>query len=104
LSTIHFPGVVQLIKIRYEDLVWDKATYTDDDSYLTLPFPGIAGLLETIRDRTTLLPDVNAGWILDQESFFRAEPLREEDFNEDYVKMMEKQIDWSVEALVGYGP
>jgi hypothetical protein len=104
LSTVHFPGVAQLIKLRYEDLVWDKATYTDDDTYLTLPFPGIAGLLETIRDRTTLLPDVNAGWILDQDGFFKAEPLAEEDFDEDYVKLIEKHIDWTVEALVGYGP
>lgn len=105
LSTAHFPGVVHLIKLRYEDLVWDSASYTDDGTYLTLPFPGIAGLLETIRDRTTLTPDVSAGWILDETGYFKAEPLRVViDLDGDYVKEMEKGIDWDVEALIGYGP
>jgi hypothetical protein len=103
LSTARFPGVVHLIKLRYEDLVWDSATYTDDDSYLTLPFPGIAGLLETIRDHTTLTPDASAGWILDETGFFKAEPLQGVDMNEDYVKFIEKHVNWSVEALIGYG-
>ena len=105
LSAAHFPGVVHLIKLRYEDLVWDSASYSDEDTYLTLPFPGIAGLLETIRDHTTLAPDVTAGWILDETGYFKAEPLRVGiELDEDYVQAMEKGIDWDVEALIGYGP
>jgi hypothetical protein len=104
LSTARYPGVVHLIKLRYEDLVWDSASYTDDASYLTLPFPGIAGLLESIRDHTTLTPDVSAGWILDENGFFKAEPLNVGmDLDKDYVNWMEKHINWNVEALVGYG-
>eukprot|EP00804_Cyclotella_cryptica_P004496 CCRYP_017629-RA/>CCRYP_017629-RA protein AED:0.04 eAED:0.04 QI:1284/1/1/1/1/1/3/156/1395 len=104
LSTAHYPGVVHLIKVRYEDLVWDSASYTDDASYLTLPFPGIAGLLESIRGHTTLTPDISAGWILDENGFFKAEPLSVGmDLDADYIKWMEMHVNWSVEALVGYG-
>lgn len=104
LSTAHYPEVVHLIKLRYEDLVWESEFYTDDASPLTLPFPGIAGLLEKIRDHTTLTPDVSAGWILDEKGFFKAESLSvETGIDEDYMTWLNEHIDWSVEALVGYG-
>ena len=103
LSTAYYPGVVDLIKIRFEDLVWDKDASSTESAY-TLPFPGIAGLLEIIRDRTSLIPDVLAGWILDETGFFKAEPLDTEiQLDEEYVKLMENHVDWSVESLIGYG-
>ena len=43
LSAATFDGVVDLISVRYEDLVWAE-DYTDDGAYLTLPFPRILGL------------------------------------------------------------
>ena len=94
-----------MIKLRFEDLVWDRESSSSEESLYTLPFPGIAGLLEIIRDRTTLIPDVLAGWILDESGFFKAEPLDIGiQLDEEYINLMEKQIDWSVEALIGYGP
>mmetsp|Transcript_21346 Transcript_21346/g.31662 ORF Transcript_21346/g.31662 Transcript_21346/m.31662 type:complete len:273 (+) Transcript_21346:1-819(+) len=103
LHTANFAGVVDHISIRYEDLVWDD-DYTDDALYLTLPFPGIAGLLEKIRDQTKLVPDITAGWILDEDGIFRAEQLGEGITKLDpyFVQWMEDNIDWDVEELVGY--
>ncbi len=103
LSTANFAGVVDHISIRYEDLVWDD-DYTDDGLYLTLPFPGIAGLLEKIRDQTKLIPDVNAGWIIDEDGVFRAEQLGVGVTKLDpyFVQWMEDNVDWDVEDLVGY--
>mmetsp|Transcript_22227 Transcript_22227/g.36349 ORF Transcript_22227/g.36349 Transcript_22227/m.36349 type:complete len:1480 (+) Transcript_22227:3-4442(+) len=105
LSTANFEGVVDHIEIRYEDLVWDD-DYTDDALYLTLPFPGIAGLLEKIRDQTKLVPDISAGWILDEDGLFRAEHLGVGVAKLDpyFVQWMEDNIDWEVEDLVGYSP
>ena len=105
LSTANFAAVVDHIPIRYEDLVWDD-DYTDDASYLTLPFPGIAGLLEKIRDQTKLIPDINAGWILDEDGIFRAEKLGVGVSGLDpyFVQWMEDNVDWDVEDLVGYFP
>jgi hypothetical protein len=103
LSAANFAGVVDHISIRYEDLVWDDG-YTDDGLYLTLPFPGIAGLLEKIRDQTKLIPDVNAGWIIDEGGVFRAEQLGVGLTKLDpyFVQWMEDNVDWDVEDLVGY--
>jgi hypothetical protein len=103
LGTANFNGVVDHIPIRYEDLVWDE-DYTDDALYLSLPFPGIAGLLEKIRDQTKLIPDVSAGWILDQDGVFRAEPLGVGVGKLDpyFVQWMEDNVDWDVEELIGY--
>lgn len=105
LSTANFDGVVDHIEIRYEDLVWDD-DYTDDALYLTLPFPGIAGLLEKIRDQTKLVPDVSAGWILDEDGVFRAEQLGVGLAKLDpyFVQWMEDNIDWEVENLINYSP
>jgi hypothetical protein len=98
-----FNGVVDLISVRYEDLVWAE-DYTDDGSYLTLPFPGFAGLLERIRDRTSLIPDVDAGWISDEDGTFKAEPLGVGAVKLDshYVQWMTDHVDWDAEKLVGY--
>lgn len=106
LSTAEYPGVVDLISLRYEDLIWDDGTYADDASVLSLPFPGIAGLLEKIRDRTTLVPDVNAGWILDEKDVFKAEHLRGNgtDFDPSFVEWIEGHLNWDVEKRIGYGP
>ena len=101
LSTESFPGVMHLIKLRYEDLVRDSANCTNDALHLTLPFPGIGGLLEAIRDSTTLIP-VSAG--CDESGYFTAAPLNVEIDDEVYAMTMEKRINWQVEALVGYGP
>ena len=105
LSVSDYDGVVDVIAIRYEDLVWDDG-YNDDASYLTLPFPGIAGLLEEIRDRTTLIPDASAGWIIDENGLFRAEPMGVGAMSLDpyYAQWMEDHVNWDVEFLVGYGP
>ena len=105
LNTASFDGVVDLISLRYEDLVWDGGYIDDDITYLTLPFPGIAGLLEKIRDQTTLVPDASAGWIVDEDGLFRAEQLGAGAMNLDpyYVQWMEDHVDWDVEQLVGYG-
>lgn len=100
-----FEGVVDLVSVRYEDLVLGQGG-ADDTTGSTLPFPGIVGLLETIRDRTLLVPDVGAGWILDEEGVFMAEALGVGAANLDpyYVQWMEEHVDWDVETLVGYGP
>jgi hypothetical protein len=104
-SAANFDGVVDHIPIRYEDLVWNE-DYTDDSIYLSLPFPGIAGLLEKIRDQTNLIADANAGWIVDEDGIFRAEPMGTEVTTLDpyFVQWMEDNVDWDVEELVGYFP
>ena len=118
LSVAEFDGVVGVIPIRYEDLVWDEATLDDDDtflqvrntddeeSYSRLPFPGIAGVLEKIRDQTSLVPDINAGWIIDEEGAFKAPQVGVgiQALDPYYVKFLEDFVDWDVEGLVGYTP
>ena len=118
LSVAEFDGVVGVIPIRYEDLVWDEATLDDDDtflqlrntddeeSYSQLPFPGIAGVLEKIRDQTSLVPDINAGWIIDEEGAFKAPQVGVgiQALDPYYVKFLEDFVDWDVEGLVGYTP
>ena len=81
--------------MRYEDLIWDG-----------LPFPGIAGLLEKIRDQTSLVPDPTAGWISDGEGFFKAKPLGVGTTGLDpyYLQYMNEHVDWDVEMLVGFSP
>ena len=105
LNVANFDGVIDFIHMRYEDLVWDEE-YTDDATYLSLPFPGIAGLLEKIRDQTSLTPDASAGWISDEDGFFKAEPLGVGVTNLDpyYLQWMDDHVDWDVEMMVGYSP
>ena len=105
LSAATFDGVVDLISVHYEDLVWDE-DHADDGSYSTLPFPGIAGLLEKIRDRTSLIPDVDAGWISDEDGIFKAEPLGFERGKLDahYVQWIDDHVDWGAEKLIDYSP
>jgi len=105
LNVAKYDGVAKSIHMRYEDLLWDES-YTDDATYLTLPFPGIAGLLEKIRDETSLVPDVNAGWISDEDGVFKAEPLGVGATKLDpyYLEYMNEHVDWDIEMLVGYSP
>lgn len=105
LNVANFDGVIDFIHMRYEDLVWDEE-YTDDATYLSLPFPGIAGLLEKIRDQTSLTPDASAGWISDEDGFFKAEQLGVGATNLDpyYLQWMDDHVDWDVEKMVGYSP
>jgi len=105
LNSVHFNGVVDLIALRHEDLVWDGGVTDDDITYLTLPFPGISGLLEKIRDRTTLIPDATAGWLVDEYGIFRAHQLGVGVMNLDpyYVQWIEDHVDWNVEHRIGYG-
>jgi len=101
LSVANFEGVVDFIHMRYEDLIWDG--HTSDTS---LPFPGIAGLLEKIRDQTSLIPNPTAGWISDGEGFFKAKPLGvgTTELDPYYLQYMNEHVDWEVELLVGYQP
>jgi hypothetical protein len=105
LSAEAFNGVVDLISIRYEDLIWSEDAI-DDSSYSTLPFPGIAGLIDMICDRTSLAPDVDAGWVSDRDGTFRAKQLGVEAAKLDshYVQWINDHVDWDVEKIVGYGP
>ena len=103
LQAVSFDGVVADISVRYEDLLWEEGTGSGSPS--TLPFPGIAGLLEKIRDETSLVPDMDAGWILDEDDFFKAVPLAsDEALDPYYAHWMEVNVNWDVEALVGYVP
>lgn len=101
LSAATFEGVVDSILVHYEDLVWD-----DDYLHLSKPYPGISGLLEEIDDRTNLVPDVNAGWVDDDEDYFKAKALGIGTMKLDpyFVQWMDEHVDWDVEMLVGYNP
>ena len=100
LSVASFEGVVDFIHMRYEDLIWDGHTSE------SLPFPGIAGLLEKIRDQTSLVPDPTAGWISDEDDMFKAKPLGVGTTGLDpyYLQYMNEHVDWDAELLVGYQP
>ncbi|KAL3822968.1 hypothetical protein ACHAXA_011683 [Cyclostephanos tholiformis] len=105
LSAVAFDGVVDLISVRYEDLVWNEDA-VDDNLYSTLPIPGIAGLLDMIRDRTSLVPDVDAGWVSDEDGTFEAEQLGvgAAKLDSHYVQWMNDHVNWEVEKLIGYSP
>lgn len=100
-----FEGVVDLVPVRYEDLTQEREQ-GDSMWHSTLPFPGIAGLLEVIRDRTLLVPVLGARWISGEDRVFTAETLGVGAANLDqhYVQWMEEHVDWDVEVLVGYAP
>jgi len=101
LGAATFEGVVDSIVVHYEDLVWDE-----DYRHLSKPYPGISGLLEEIDDRTNLIPDESAGWINDDEDYFKAIALGVGTTKLDpyYVHWMDEHVDWDVELLVGYSP
>lgn len=103
LSTATFNGVVDLIPVRYEDLV-SSEDFSDDNSYSTLPYPGIVGLLEEVRDRTSLVPDIEI--ISDKDGLFIAEPLGvgAAKLDVNFVQWMDEHVDWDVEMLIGYSP
>lgn len=103
LSARDFEGVADLVSVRYEDLVRERER-ANEASPSTLPFPGMAGLLETIRDRTLLVPDMGAGWISDEEYTAEALGVGATNLDPDYVQWMEENVDWNVEMLVGYSP
>lgn len=101
LGAATFEGVVDSIIVHYEDLVWDE-----DYRHLSKPYPGISGLLEEIDDRTNLIPDESAGWVNDDEDYFKASALGVGTMKLDpyFVHWMDEHVDWDVELLVGYSP
>ena len=65
--------------------------------------PGFAGLIEKIRDETSLVPDVNADWKHDENGEFRAEPsLPQVKLDPRYVDYMNRNVDWDTENLINY--
>ena len=50
---------------------WYGIRIIDDPSYLTLPFPVVAGLSEKICDQTSLVLGIGTGWTSDEEGRLR---------------------------------
>ena len=69
---------------------------------LHLHSPGFVGLIEKIRDETSLVPNASTGWRNDEIGEFRAESLHQAKLDPRYVAYMNRNVDWDVENLIGY--